>query len=66
MVLGMQWLRKLRPILWDFDSLTMTFIRGDSSITLEGLNPSHSQMVDGVELSKLSKVERRWVLTRFQ
>lgn len=44
-VLGLQWLRTLGPILWDFDRMTLTFWRCDNQVTwtgLEGRRPHHS------------------------
>jgi hypothetical protein len=35
-VLGVQWLRTLGPILWDFDSLFITFWRKDHQVTWKG------------------------------
>lgn len=48
-VLGMQWLKTLGPVLWDFACLTMNFTQDKESIILRGLNPSHSEWVDGVD-----------------
>lgn len=36
-VLGVQWLRTLEPILWDFDRLTMAFWRDDHKVVWHGL-----------------------------
>lgn len=36
MVLGVQWLKALAPILWDFKSLTMCFGVEGRQITLHG------------------------------
>lgn len=35
-VLGVQWLRTLGPILWDFDKLTMSFWRDDHQVAWHG------------------------------
>lgn len=39
-VLGLRWLRTLRPILWDFDHLHMTFWREGRQITWHGIAAS--------------------------
>jgi hypothetical protein len=36
-ILGMDFLRTLGPILWDFDTLTMTFSRQGHRVRWEGL-----------------------------
>jgi hypothetical protein len=36
-VLGIQWLRVLGPILWDFQQLTMKFQFGQDEYMLQGL-----------------------------
>ncbi|XP_068645139.1 uncharacterized protein [Aristolochia californica] len=36
LVLGIKWIQKLGPILWDFTSLTMTFTSGQQDLTLHG------------------------------
>ena len=37
LVLGIQWLRTLGPIVWDFSALTMQFVIEGEQITLQGL-----------------------------
>lgn len=39
MVLGVKWLRTLGPILWDFATLTMSFVLNDDQIVLRGHQP---------------------------
>lgn len=36
-VLGVQWLRTLGPILWDFESLSMAFCRNGQTVRLTGI-----------------------------
>lgn len=61
-VLGMQWLKTLGPVLWDFVALTMFFTQGVTSIMLKGLNLSLSKWVEGVSLTQLTKIEMRGTL----
>lgn len=35
-VLGIQWLKTLGPIVWDFKALTMDFLRKGKQVTLHG------------------------------
>lgn len=35
-LLGVQWLKTLGPIVWNYDSLTMSFTKDLKSITLQG------------------------------
>jgi hypothetical protein len=37
-ILGVQWLRTLGPILWDFKSLTMSFWHGSTHVTWRSIN----------------------------
>jgi hypothetical protein len=39
-VLGVDWLRFLGPVLWDFGSLTMKFPYQNREVTLQGLSPA--------------------------
>jgi hypothetical protein len=39
-VLGVDWLRGLGPILWDFGNLTMEFSFQQRKVTLQGLTPA--------------------------
>jgi len=45
-VLGVEWLRTLGPILWDFAAMTMQFNLNASSVTLKGLSPTGLTMED--------------------
>jgi len=47
MVLGVEWLRTLGPILWDFQLMTMAFDQDSHHITLQGLHPSGFTLEDG-------------------
>lgn len=50
MVLGVQWLRTLGPITWDFDKLIMQFKFGPKRVTLNSIHPG------SVRESKASKI----------
>jgi hypothetical protein len=43
-VLGVQWLKSLGPIMWDFAALTMAFIQGGRSICLFGCGGTPSTL----------------------
>jgi hypothetical protein len=51
-VLGIEWLRTLGPILWDFLHLTMQYSQAGKQILLTGLNPMGSTMEDGNQFLK--------------
>jgi hypothetical protein len=56
MVLGIQWLRLLGPILWDFDQLTMEFQFDDVKCCLKGLQQGpHLSLEDGQSNKWLKK-----------
>jgi hypothetical protein len=46
-VLGIQWLRTLGPILWDFSALTMQFSLGGTPCTLQGLRKGPRVNLEG-------------------
>jgi hypothetical protein len=61
-VLGIQWLRSLGPILWDFIKLTMVFDYEGRSCLLQGLVTLNTlDLVEG-DSFRLPKTERRGVL----
>ena len=53
-VLGIQWLRLLGPILWNFDDLTMVFQWGTKRCSLKGLQ-------QGSKLSWENESSFRWL-----
>lgn len=53
-VLGIQWLRVLGPILWDFDNLNMVFQYGTMRCKLKGLQ-------QGPQLSLMDGNSFRWL-----
>lgn len=61
-VVGMQWLRTLGLVIWDFNSLTMTFEHAKNSVTLQGLGSSMFEIVKGVQICQLNIVERKGML----
>jgi hypothetical protein len=43
-ILGVQWLKSLGPIVWDFATLPMAFLRHHHSVRLQGYGGGHSAM----------------------
>jgi hypothetical protein len=52
LVLGIDWLRTIGPILWDFVALTMKFSLHQKGIQLQGFMPSKIMLDDGVTIPK--------------
>ncbi|XP_008239126.1 PREDICTED: uncharacterized protein LOC103337735 [Prunus mume] len=52
-VLGVQWLRTLGPILWDFERLTMKFWHGNEQICLSSSKPQPPQPISCQQMDKL-------------
>jgi hypothetical protein len=61
-VLGIQWLRTLEPILWDFSALTMQFSLGGVPCTLQGLRQGPRVNLEGGDSFKLPKLEQKGLL----
>lgn len=51
-VLGIDWLRTLGPILWDFNLLTIQFQIGKETITFNGLSPTGLSLEEGHQFLK--------------
>ncbi|XP_042958052.1 uncharacterized protein LOC122293563 [Carya illinoinensis] len=63
MVLGVQWLKTLGPIFWDFNSMSMSFSVGNSKITLNGLKSEGIRVHNGEGNLKSSLVRQQgWFL----
>jgi hypothetical protein len=60
-VLGIDWLRTLGPILWDFVALTMKFTVHKKEIQLQGLLPAKTLLDDGMTLPKLEGADCKGV-----
>ncbi|XP_042950056.1 uncharacterized protein LOC122282167 [Carya illinoinensis] len=60
MVLGIQWLRGLGSILWNFESLIMKFTYQNKEVEIKGL--ATSQLIEEGDGSKKHKLETRGVL----
>ncbi|XP_026429283.1 uncharacterized protein LOC113325298 [Papaver somniferum] len=56
-VLGVQWLRKLGPIQWDFEKLLMKFKYDGADIQLVGNNSSAMMVLDTAPMQKLLRKE---------
>nr|CAD1842592.1 unnamed protein product [Ananas comosus var. bracteatus] len=52
-VLGIQWLIKLGPILWDFKQLRMEFYFGEQKVVLRGSQGASLKIIEGKELMKM-------------
>jgi hypothetical protein len=64
-VLGVEWLRTLGPILWDFFSMTMQFGQGSNLTLFKGLNPTGLTMEDGHHFLKSSNSENKGFFLQF-
>lgn len=58
-VLGVQWLRTLGPVLWDFDKLYMKFMKDNKTlcITSPEAHTHHLQDVSALQMEKLLQQE---------
>jgi hypothetical protein len=61
-VLGIQWLRTLGPILWDFAKLQMKFHYMGKGCVLHGLQQGPKVSLEGGDSFKLSKREQKGLL----
>ncbi|KAF5468519.1 hypothetical protein F2P56_012664 [Juglans regia] len=62
-VLGVQWLKTLGLICWDFNSMSMSFTVGQSKITLHGLKSDGMKLQNGEGNLKSSLVRQQgWFL----
>jgi hypothetical protein len=52
LVLGVDWLRLLGPILWDFVELTMKFQQGEKEVQLQGMRPTESTIEEAKSICK--------------
>lgn len=51
-VLGIQWLKTLGPVLWDFKKLTMEFFRDYQKINIVSAKPQHGELISSHLLEK--------------
>ena len=65
-VLGIQWLKTLGPILWDFESLTMSFKDKDKTVELRGQITPPDQLCDKKRISQSFKQRKQGLLMNFQ
>lgn len=54
MVLGVQWLKTLGPITWDFDRLVMQFKYESKKVTLNGIHPGSVREAKAAKINKIS------------
>ena len=62
-VLGIQWLKSLGPIQWDFNTLSMRFKVQDLDVCFRGLQGGAIHVASKNQMSKLSKASSKGVLT---
>ncbi|KAF5481387.1 hypothetical protein F2P56_002043, partial [Juglans regia] len=60
MVLGMQWLRELGTVLWNFNKLSMKFSKDGKEVSLQGLVAT--KLIEEGSLSQFNKLESRGVV----
>ena len=53
LVLGVQWLRELGPITWDFSKLTMHFSIGVQNVVLQGMTAGVIQLANKKQTSRM-------------
>ena len=58
-VLGVQWLKQLGPIVWDFSALTMQFTMEGQKVILQGMVFEGVQMAIKKQLAKMSYSNKR-------
>lgn len=58
-MLGIQWLRNLGLILWDFLELTTEFCYGAKTIMLKGLYVTGSVVIEGENFPRLARAEKK-------
>ncbi|TQD70724.1 hypothetical protein C1H46_043741 [Malus baccata] len=52
-VLGVQWLRTLGPVLWDFDKMIMQFVIGTTTFSISSPQPQEPQSISSLQMDKL-------------
>ena len=58
LVLGVQWLRTLGPIVWDFAALTMHFTMGTQNVTLQGMAAESVHIATKKQASKFTQASQ--------
>lgn len=61
MVLGVDWLRKLGTIKWNFMELSMHFIMGGRALTLQGLRKPDQAVEEEANISKVTLTEGKGI-----
>lgn len=52
-VLGVQWLRTLGLVLWDFDKMFMQFVIGTTTFSISSPQPQEPQSISSLQMDKL-------------
>ncbi|KAM2104973.1 hypothetical protein ACFX1R_015519 [Malus domestica] len=52
-VLGVQWLRTLGPVLWDFERMVMQFVVGNTTFSISSPHSQEPQSISSLQMDKL-------------
>jgi len=63
-VLGVEWLRTLGPILWDFTHMTMSFTLQGQPLTLTGVSPGELSVADGAHFLQSNSAATKGLLLK--
>ena len=65
MVLGVDWLRNLRTIQWNFEDLSMSFLVEGKILILQGLRLPENAIKKGHNLSKAALMEGKGIWLQY-
>lgn len=66
MVLGVQWLKTLDPITWDFNTLEMSFNMGKQRVALQGIKQGSVREVKTVNWIKRKEKKAQLSMISFK